>query len=87
MDWRNRLRDCPTSPGGATVNSQGRQPLGSRRADPNPAQKPRRGVRNPGHFVTSVAPTGLFDENGVATTDPRGWRPWLFTDAPPGLMG
>jgi hypothetical protein len=67
------------SPGGATVGSQGREPL--EEAETSAAQ-PRRGDSNPTGAGTSAAPPGL---NRDMTPLSRGSRPWLPTAAPPGL--
>src|SRR5262245_39698686 len=62
------------SPGGAAVHSRGRQPL-----DRDAMTQPE----SPGGAVVTAAPPGL--NPMVRGNSPRGWRPWLWTAAPPGL--
>jgi len=74
------------SPGGAGVNSRGRQPLGRRgRLIPQSAE-PRRGDGNPVHNGTSVAPSGLGGEIVQCPRHPRGWRPLAIDSRPSGAF-
>ena len=77
------------SPNGASVRSQGREPLGDRHTGhlPREGPEPRRGnsvqVSAAQAVAATVAPPGLGRSSGPP--HPRGLRPWLRTAAPLGL--
>ena len=77
------------SPNGASVRSQGREPLGDPHSGrlPRESPEPQRGdsaqVSAAQSVEATVAPLGLGRSNGPP--HPRGLRPWLRTAAPLGL--
>jgi hypothetical protein len=72
-----------SSPGGATVSSQGRKPLETRRVQIKTLCSLGGATVRASPGLWTVAPPGLQGVN--ISNSSRGLRPWLLTVAPPGL--